>query len=352
MAIEFYDNFFRFGAIFNMLWSVYLLVRFFPHTIQTRLAVIMAVAQALFLIVSVNDEAIIFGPLSFVIVFIAELNPGLTWLFCLSVFKDDFEMKWPYWLVIIFYVALEIIHQQGIAVDFDLTTLSRSVRAIIYSYLILVIVRGRRGDLVEERRSFRLWFIGAIIVATGIISVAEAYYVNFYSLGYGSLLQAVTVFIVSLVMLVHVTRINDQVFFIKPNKELVSRKVPSLMKERLGVEDRHSLDELEAMMDKGAYREAGLTITMLAGQLHMPEHRLRYLINHHLGHRNFSQYLNDYRIAEAKRRLRTIEDRHVPVLTIAMELGYQSLGPFNRAFKNRTDQTPTEYRKTQLQDKV
>jgi AraC-like DNA-binding protein len=35
----------------------------------------------------------------------------------------------------------------------------------------------------------------------------------------------------------------------------------------------------------------------------------------------------------------------VPVLTIALDAGFQSIGPFNRAFKTETGLTPTEYRK-------
>jgi AraC-like DNA-binding protein len=38
----------------------------------------------------------------------------------------------------------------------------------------------------------------------------------------------------------------------------------------------------------------------------------------------------------------------VPVLTIAMDAGFQSTGPFNRAFKTATDLTPTEFRRLAL----
>ena len=34
----------------------------------------------------------------------------------------------------------------------------------------------------------------------------------------------------------------------------------------------------------------------------------------------------------------------LPILTIALEAGYGSIGPFNRAFKQRMGMTPTEYR--------
>jgi AraC-like DNA-binding protein len=33
------------------------------------------------------------------------------------------------------------------------------------------------------------------------------------------------------------------------------------------------------------------------------------------------------------------------VTTIALDAGFQSLGPFNRAFKSETGVTPTEYRR-------
>ena len=38
----------------------------------------------------------------------------------------------------------------------------------------------------------------------------------------------------------------------------------------------------------------------------------------------------------------------VPILTIALDAGFQSLGPFNRAFKVQTGMTPTEFRRQQL----
>jgi AraC-like DNA-binding protein len=76
----------------------------------------------------------------------------------------------------------------------------------------------------------------------------------------------------------------------------------------------------------------------------VPEHQLRKLINRHLGYRNFSSFLNFHRIGEAKNHLVDPEFVRTPVLTIAMDLGYGSIGPFNRAFKESTGLTPTEYR--------
>jgi AraC-like DNA-binding protein len=97
-----------------------------------------------------------------------------------------------------------------------------------------------------------------------------------------------------------------------------------------------------------AYRREGLTIGSLSAELGVPEYRLRQLINEGLGHRNFNAFLNSYRIEEAKAALADPGQEQVPVLTIAMDTGFQSVGPFNRAFKAATDLTPTEFRRLAL----
>ena len=89
----------------------------------------------------------------------------------------------------------------------------------------------------------------------------------------------------------------------------------------------------------------GVTEDDLATRLGVPEYRLRQLINEGLGHRNFNAFLNRYRIEETRAALADPAQKEVPVLTIAMDAGFQSLGPFNRAFKATTGVTPTEYRR-------
>jgi AraC-like DNA-binding protein len=104
----------------------------------------------------------------------------------------------------------------------------------------------------------------------------------------------------------------------------------------------------QLMTIERAYRREGLTIGLLSAELGVPEYRLRQLINEGLGYRNFNAFLNHYRIEEAKAALADPEQKEVPVLTIAMDTGFQSVGPFNRAFKSVTDLTPTEFRRIAL----
>jgi len=107
-------------------------------------------------------------------------------------------------------------------------------------------------------------------------------------------------------------------------------------------------EKLVAAMRDGHYHEAGLTIQSLARHLGSPEHRLRALINQKLGHRNFSSFLNGYRISEAKQKLADRELVDLPIPTIAMDRGYNSLAPFNRALRAETGVNPSDFRKSAI----
>jgi AraC-like DNA-binding protein len=104
-----------------------------------------------------------------------------------------------------------------------------------------------------------------------------------------------------------------------------------------------ALDEL--MKNNKIYRQDGLSIAVLAAKLSIPEYRLRRLINQRLGHRNFSAFVNGYRLSEAMAALSDPAQSSVPVLTIALDTGFGSIGSFNRAFKVHTGMTPTEFRR-------
>lgn len=110
------------------------------------------------------------------------------------------------------------------------------------------------------------------------------------------------------------------------------------------------LDRLEAMMTRDQiWREEGLTIASLALRAHIPETQLRRLINDCLGYRNFPSYVNAHRIAAAKTRLADPGEARVSISTIAYDIGFASLGPFNRAFKEESGVSPSEWRRKSLE---
>ncbi len=98
---------------------------------------------------------------------------------------------------------------------------------------------------------------------------------------------------------------------------------------------------LNAMGSQRAYSREGLTLAQLAEQLEATPVQLREVINQNLGYRNFNDFLHHYRVDEAGQRLLA---QDLPILSIALDVGYGSIGPFNRAFKHIKGVTPSEFR--------
>lgn len=97
--------------------------------------------------------------------------------------------------------------------------------------------------------------------------------------------------------------------------------------------------------EREIFRDDSLSLASIAKELAIPEYRARQLINGELKYKNFNVFLNDYRIKAAMKDLEDPAKKHLPILTIAMDTGYATLAPFNRAFKQRMGMTPSEFRR-------
>lgn len=109
--------------------------------------------------------------------------------------------------------------------------------------------------------------------------------------------------------------------------------------------DTRWVDRLHDLMaEERAYQDPALSLVDLAQRLGLPEYRLRELINRRLGYRNFPAFVNEYRLREVEARLADPACDRLPILTLALEAGFGSIGPFNRAFRDRHGMTPTAFR--------
>lgn len=100
---------------------------------------------------------------------------------------------------------------------------------------------------------------------------------------------------------------------------------------------------LRLMTEEAVYAQPNLKVADLARRLGEAEYKVSRSIAG-LGFRNFNQMANRFRIEEAKRRLADPALRRLPILTIAYDCGFGSIGPFNRAFKVETGLTPLAFR--------
>lgn len=93
-----------------------------------------------------------------------------------------------------------------------------------------------------------------------------------------------------------------------------------------------------------SYLQADITLDMLAGQLAMPARDLSMVINRHF-EMNFYEFINRYRIDEAKRMLRSQSGRDMTITDIYLAVGFNSKSVFNTFFKKVVGMTPSQFRR-------
>lgn len=349
--MELLDQFFRFSGISLFLLLAVLIIRDVTGRQNRFLGAWAALSGAGYLVCTNYELRVALGPVAAFTEMFCQTGQVAVWMFSLSQFRDNLKL-WPRYILlgVAFYITTRVywnfFHGEDTIAAIVSEVSAAGARFALIAHMLYVAWEGRKDDLVEARRRFRTVYIVTVSLAVLMVSFVETFFTvaerNQPSL---FVIQSFGFWMLAITLVWMGIDLRRQVVFSAAQSQKVKDTPPSDPTER------HDLDSVKALLeDQELYLEAGLTIATLADKAGLPEHRLRRLINQHMGYRNFADFINHYRINAAKERLGNIEDRNIPVLTIAMDLGYGSLGPFNRAFKDRTGQTPTEYRKNKLAD--
>lgn len=112
--------------------------------------------------------------------------------------------------------------------------------------------------------------------------------------------------------------------------------------EKLLQEHGESLEKY--MKDKKPYLKPGLSLKNLSQQLEWSSRTLSKTINRQFGV-NFHEYINKYRIEEAKELLRNKGRDSKKITEIYLDVGFNNRSVFNKVFRDSTGQTPSGYRK-------
>ena len=111
-----------------------------------------------------------------------------------------------------------------------------------------------------------------------------------------------------------------------------------------GREDRIRDRLLRWMEEERPYLDGGLALRTVADRLDVTPHHLSQVLNGTLG-KSFHDFVNEFRVEEAKRRLRDPAQAGRSVLEIAFESGFNTKSAFYDVFRRQTGTTPTAYRK-------
>ncbi len=341
-ALEQVDQMARGGSIALLaLWS-WILIRDHWQDLPARLAVAMNAAICSYLIVTAR---LFDGPTTIGLLFAlgAGATPGLFWLFAKAWFNDEQRVT----TFGILLVALSVLNTLVVQLSFPEYGMANLVSRVLFRVFMLAFAaaalwevwRSREGDLIERRRRIRPLLVGVVALFVILIAIIESAASTNWVGGLLMRLVASGALLAVLGFCAVMLRMRQADIFGAAPVSIAVAKPPAVV-----ADDPLSEKLLQFMAHEMPHRDETLSIAKLAALLGEQEYRLRRTINRQLGHRNFAAFLNGYRLAEVKAALADPAQRDVPIITIALDAGFGSLGPFNRAFREAEGMTPSEFR--------
>lgn len=299
-------------------------------------------------------------------------NAVLFWVFVQALFDDEFTLRPAHgvaWLAAAILSGLNCAALANSASVIAPVTmgLQRAVPLIFAVLAAIAAARHWRADLVEERRRLRIFVVVTGIAYSLAFLVARLASPRGQLVGLTAMLDAACLLVIVLVLVSRLLRLGSSNLFPSVPQPVVlhagiefedapsdtvaplpeasdTLPPPDPAEERLA----QALQHLMAV--EHAYRAEDMSLSSLAAKLNAPEYKLRRLINQRMGYRNFNAFINGFRLDAVRAALLDPARRDLPVLTLALDAGFQSIGPFNRAFKVATGLTPTEFRKKNSAD--
>lgn len=271
----------------------------------------------------------------------ASSIPALVWWLARRFFVDEKSVPWWFFVLWAVYMVAWLPdyrddHGLGVAGDVLLGLLPQLIKLGLVLHVIVMALGGRDSDLVTERKKLRMPVAVSAALLTSIVILVEIWAGEEMPIEI-ELVGSVLLFVASVAATGFVIAFQERLSL------AIQAPVPVTVTTAPKEPETFDVSAIEQMVEQERfYANHGATLGDLADKLSMPAYKLRAAINQGLGYRNFNQFLNHYRIREASRRLRS--EPSLPILTIALDVGFKSLSSFNKSFRDAHDCTPTEYR--------
>ncbi|WP_333877914.1 helix-turn-helix domain-containing protein [Flavobacterium sp.] len=131
------------------------------------------------------------------------------------------------------------------------------------------------------------------------------------------------------------------------------------VKKKSAYLEGYSQEQIEALKEKlyhilehkKPYLNESLSLTDLAEEMNISPKKLSTLLNQHL-QVSFYNLINEYRLKEVLERMFLPEFEKYTLVGLANECGFQSKATFNRIFKQKTGQSPSDYKHHFLQREI
>ncbi|WP_065756430.1 helix-turn-helix domain-containing protein [Bradyrhizobium paxllaeri] len=346
MLLSTIDIALRGAAVALLLVLAVSLFRGYGTVLAGRLAAVFALGSAAHAVTASIGVTSLVSPAYVPLIALSTGNVVVFWLFTRALFDETFRLRWWHALIWAAVTAFSFVNCMWLAPTSGVRAAIIAINLLALGFIGLAVgqtITSWSSDLVEGRRRVRVFIVSAAALYGGLNAVLQISLSGSGAAEFANTLNSAMLSAVVGAITIAMMRVDGADLFPAPPEIQVDAGEAAAVESGA---DQKLVDALMRLMaDERIYRHDNVTIGTLATKLAIPEYRLRRLINQRLGYRNFNVFLNEHRIAEAKAALADPSQAEVPVITIAMDAGFQSLGPFNRAFKAITGVTPTEYRR-------
>lgn len=276
--------------------------------------------------------------------FIDTPNTVLAWLFVKSLLNDNFKVDRTdvtlamLYCVPLWFMWLNVYFEWGL-IEFWHGVLLNFYAIGLFTHLFIHLIRDWPNDLVESRRKLRFFFVATVTLLVAMLISTELFAQQLER----ELINSLKVFVTLLLTLF------GFMWFLQvdPAHKNSSLQPKTLQVDKLKTTEAKLYAQLnDQLIEQELWRDPNLTIAKLAKRIGIGEHKLRAFINKRLGYRNFSEFLQTYRLAAIKRMLADPAQQEESLLSIAFACGFNSTSTFNRVFRQMENVTPSEYRES------
>ncbi len=287
------------------------------------------------------------GPLEIIFALVGAATCGWAWLFTRSLFRPIEAMgRWPLVVVGVLFVVCAIRTvlppewAEGSALRM-LGNISVMTSSTVLLLTLFEAVDGFGEHRQRKERAFRL----AVMTGYGGLLAFAVLWVDSAEPGSFAHRWGETIDVACAVVALSMAWLAVRFRLANPLPRTASALKKAAPRAAATSQDKALARKvMAALEDEAVFTTPNLKVADVARLLGEADYKVTQCVTGVLGYPNFNQLINQLRVARAARMLADPVFAHRAVLWIAMDCGFGSIGPFNRAFKAQTGKTPTAYR--------
>lgn len=274
------------------------------------------------------------------VLMLQNLLPELTFLLIVQ-FITGATPRWYWWLILalpliggwpllqMLAISPEICFDTDACIASDTIVVLYRIAGGSLVFLLLIAFMQRRISTRQRMPASQYWLIVSIIGFSLLMLMADLLLLAYPHW------QAQLRFTRTMIGLGFIYLVFSSIFRVFHPKVMKSQTGPSKLERSVVERITHLLAE------ERTYRDPELSRRTLAAKARVPEHLLSKLVNQHFK-KSVTELIQDWRVEDAKERLRTTKDS---VTDIALDAGFASIASFNRVFKAKVGMSASAYRK-------